>query len=361
MRSTDRRTAVLWLNAVAGLGSAKINKLTAEIPPEELYACPEKCFGKAKELIGEAAAKLRFGKSDPKPVEDIMRTLEASGAEFIVRGDAEYPASLENIFNPPAILYYKGDVSLLKSRCLGVVGTREPSMYGRQCTEKFVSALAKLKLTIVSGLARGVDAVAHRTALMNDGKTVAVVATGIDVVFPASNAVLCDDIARKGLVVTEYAPGTPALAYNFPERNRLISGLSAGVLVTEAGLKSGSLITADYAVKQGKELFVIPSALNSPRGAGCNRLLKSLQGAMVLSPDDVSDALGICAAPDEPASVMQLDFTEERILDALAYSEVSFDDLLAITGLGVSDLNALLVRMELNGLIRKLENNYYGV
>ena len=361
MRSTDRRAAVLWLNAVAGLGSAKINKLTAEIPPEELYDCPEKYFGKAKELIGDAAAKLRFGKSDLKPVEDIMRTLEASGADYIVRGDAEYPASLENIFNPPAIIYYKGDVSLLKSRCLGVVGTREPSMYGRQCTEKFVSALAKLKLTIVSGLARGVDAVAHRTALMNDGKTVAVVATGIDVVFPASNAVLCDDIARKGLVVTEYAPGTPALAYNFPERNRLISGLSAGVLVTEAGLKSGSLITADYAVKQGKELFVIPSALNSPRGAGCNRLLKSLQGAMVLSPDDVSDALGICAAPDEPASVMQLDFTEERILDALSYSEVSFDDLLAITGLGVSDLNALLVRMELNGLIRKLENNYYGV
>ena len=249
----------------------------------------------------------------------------------------------------------------MKSRCLGVVGTREPSMYGRQCTEKFVSALAKLKLTIVSGLARGVDAVAHRTALMNDGKTVAVVATGIDVVFPASNAVLCDDIARNGLVITEYAPGTPALAYNFPERNRIISGLSAGVLVTEAGLKSGSLITADCAVKQGKELFIIPSAVNSPRGAGGNRLLKSLQGAMVLSPDDVAEALGVCAAPDEPASAMQLDFTEERILDALSFSEVSFDDLLSITGLGVSDLNALLVRMELNGLIRKLENNYYGV
>lgn len=361
MKLTERRSAILWLNAVVGLNSAKINKLTAAISPEEIYASPEKFARKAESYIGDAAAKLRFGRSDPKPVADMLRTLAGARAEFIVRGDAEYPQSLENIFNPPAILYYKGDVSLLKSRCLGVVGTREPSMYGRQCTEKFVEALAKLRLTIVSGLARGVDSIAHRVTLMNDGKTIAVMATGIDVVFPVTNAVLSDDIAAKGLVITEYAPGTPALAYNFPERNRLISGLSEGVLVTEAGNKSGSLITADCAIKQGKELFVIPSAVNSPRGAGGNKLLKSLQAAMVLSPDDVADALGICAAKEEAASAMQLDFTEEKVLDALSFSELSFDELLSVTGLGVSDLNALLVRMELNGLVRKLENNYYGV
>lgn len=361
MKLTERRSAVLWLNAVVGFGSAKINKLASAIAPEEIYADPARFAVKARELIGESAGKLRFGKSDPKPVEDIVRTLRSAGAGFIVRGDGEYPQSLENIDNPPAILYYKGDVALLKSRCLGVVGTREPSMYGRQCTEKFVSALAKLKVTIVSGLARGVDSVAHRATLESEGRTIAVTATGIDLTFPAVNAVLSEEIAAKGLVVTEYAPGTPALAYNFPERNRIISGLSEGVLVTEAGMKSGSLITADYAVKQGKELFVIPSAINSPRGAGGNKLLKSLQAAMVLSPDDVADALGLCAAPQEKASAMQLDFTEERILDALSFSEVSFDDLLSVTGLGVSDLNALLVRMELSGLIRKLDNNYYGV
>ena len=344
-----------------GLTSQKINTIDDKVDIVDLMREPAKYYDKVHSIIGEATSKRLIQPFELKQIDDILILLNRKGCGVIIRGDAEYPDSLDEIDVPPAILYYKGDIGLLKTRCLGVVGTREPSRYGRDYTEKFVELLAKCSLTIVSGLARGVDAIAHRVSLQNHGKTIAVLGCGIDIVYPAVNAQLYEDIARDGLIISEYPLGTPSLAYNFPERNRIISAISQGILITEAGYKSGSLITADYAIKQNKELFIIPSALNSPRGQGGNMLLKTCQGAMVLSPDDIIDALGVKPQPTKKASAMQLDFIEEKLIDALSYSEMHFDDLIDLTGLGVSDLNSLLVRMEIMGLIRKLDNNYYGV
>lgn len=358
---SKRHKSIIWLQVIVGLTSAKINAIEQVCDIVDLLENPLKYAEKLRSIIGESAYKRIKLPCEAKQINDIISLTKEKHCGFIIRGDAEYPEALEEIDVPPAILYYKGDVGLLKTNCLGVVGTREPSRYGRDYTEKFVEVLAKCSLTIVSGMARGVDSVAHRTALQNDGKTIAVLGCGIDIVYPANNVQLYDDIARDGLIISEYPIGTPSLAYNFPERNRIISGLSRGVLITEAGLKSGSLITAEYAIKQNRELFVIPSALNSPRGQGSNLLLKTCQGAIVLSPDDIISALGIKNQPEKKASAMQLDFMEERLLNALQYSEMHFDDLVDLTGLGVSDLNALLVRMEVVGLIRKLDNNYYGV
>lgn len=358
---SKRHKSIIWLQVIVGLTSAKINAIEQVCDIVDLLENPLKYAEKLRIIIGESAYKRIKLPCEAKQINDIISLTKEKHCGFIIRGDAEYPEALEEIDVPPAILYYKGDVGLLKTNCLGVVGTREPSRYGRDYTEKFVEVLAKCSLTIVSGMARGVDSVAHRTALQNDGKTIAVLGCGIDIVYPANNVQLYDDIARDGLIISEYPIGTPSLAYNFPERNRIISGLSRGILITEAGLKSGSLITAEYAIKQNRELFVIPSALNSPRGQGSNLLLKTCQGAIVLSPDDIISALGIKNQPEKKASAMQLDFMEERLLNALQYSEMHFDDLVDLTGLGVSDLNALLVRMEVVGLIRKLDNNYYGV
>lgn len=358
---SKRHKSIIWLQVIVGLTSAKINAIEQVCDIVDLLENPLKYAEKLRSIIGESAYKRIKLPCEAKQINDIISLTKEKHCGFIIRGDAEYPEALEEIDVPPAILYYKGDVGLLKTNCLGVVGTREPSRYGRDYTEKFVEVLAKCSLTIVSGMARGVDSVAHRTALQNDGKTIAVLGCGIDIVYPANNVQLYDDIARDGLIISEYPIGTPSLAYNFPERNRIISGLSRGILITEAGLKSGSLITAEYAIKQNRELFVIPSALNSPRGQGSNLLLKTCQGAIVLSPDDIISALGIKNQPEKKASAMQLDFMEERLLNALQYSEMHFDDLVDLTGLGVSDLNALLVRMEVVGLIRKLDNNYYGV
>ena len=358
---SKRHKSIIWLQVIVGLTSAKINAIEQVCDIVDLLENPLKYAEKLRSIIGESAYKRIKLPCEAKQINDIISLTKEKHCGFIIRGDAEYPEALEEIDVPPAILYYKGDVGLLKTNCLGVVGTREPSRYGRDYTEKFVEVLAKCSLTIVSGMARGVDSVAHRTALQNDGKTIAVLGCGIDIVYPANNVQLYDDIARDGLIISEYPIGTPSLAYNFPERNRIISGLSRGILITEAGLKSGSLITAEYAIKQNRELFVIPSALNSPRGQGSNLLLKTCQGAIVLSPDDIISALGIKNQPEKKASAMQLDFMEERLLNALQYSEMHFDDLVDLTGLGVSDLNALLIRMEVVGLIRKLDNNYYGV
>lgn len=357
----DKVRAIVWLQVMIGLTSQKINTIDDKVDIVDLMREPAKYYDKVHSIIGEAASKRLIQPFELKQIDDILILLNRKGCGVIIRGDAEYPNSLDEIDVPPAILYYKGDIGLLKTRCLGVVGTREPSRYGRDYTEKFVELLAKCSLTIVSGLARGVDAIAHRVSLQNHGKTIAVLGCGIDIVYPAVNAQLYEDIARDGLIISEYPLGTPSLAYNFPERNRIISAISQGILITEAGYKSGSLITADYAIKQNKELFIIPSALNSPRGQGGNMLLKTCQGAMVLSPDDIIDALGVKPQPTKKASAMQLDFIEEKLIDALSYSEMHFDDLIDLTGLGVSDLNSLLVRMEIMGLIRKLDNNYYGV
>lgn len=357
----DKVRAIVWLQVMIGLTSQKINTIDDKVDIVDLMREPAKYYDKVHSIIGEAASKRLIQPFELKQIDDILILLNRKGCGVIIRGDAEYPDSLDEIDVPPAILYYKGDIGLLKTRCLGVVGTREPSRYGRDYTEKFVELLAKCSLTIVSGLARGVDAIAHRVSLQNHGKTIAVLGCGIDIVYPAVNAQLYEDIARDGLIISEYPLGTPSLAYNFPERNRIISAISQGILITEAGYKSGSLITADYAIKQNKELFIIPSALNSPRGQGGNMLLKTCQAAMVLSPDDIIDALGVKPQPTKKASAMQLDFIEEKLIDALSYSEMHFDDLIDLTGLGVSDLNSLLVRMEITGLIRKLDNNYYGV
>ena len=217
----DKVRAIVWLQVMIGLTSQKINTIDDKVDIVDLMREPAKYYDKVHSIIGEAASKRLIQPFELKQIDDILILLNRKGCGVIIRGDAEYPDSLDEIDVPPAILYYKGDIGLLKTRCLGVVGTREPSRYGRDYTEKFVELLAKCSLTIVSGLARGVDAIAHRVSLQNHGKTIAVLGCGIDIVYPAVNAQLYEDIARDGLIISEYPLGTPSLAYNFPERNRI--------------------------------------------------------------------------------------------------------------------------------------------
>lgn len=362
MKINQRAREIMWLQQALQINSAKINALDAQIGISDFLAGFHKYDDKLSTILGGVALerKLQISVPDFKPVDDVIFELERKGIGAITQRDPEYPENLKNIAVPPAIIYYKGDVGLLKTRCLAVVGTRNPSHEADKNSAWFTDVLSKCPLTIVSGMADGVDGIAHRTTLKNGGKTIAILGTGIDVIYPSFHASLYDRIAREGLVISEFYPGTPPRNYNFPERNRLISGLSEGVLVVEGGKKSGSLITAHCAIEQGKELFVIPSALGEA-GAGGNELLKSCQGALVTSPDDIAEALGLSGIHMQKASAMQLDFTEEQVIRGLTVREMNFDELIEFTGLGVSDLNALLVRMELVGLIRKLDNNYYGV
>lgn len=356
------KRAVLWLQTQAAVGNGSILKLMKAGLAERAQGAAPGVQKELERVVGERTAeRIASASVDEAELKKLEKDIERKDIKRILFGDEEYPESLRIIDDPPPVLYTSGDKSLLKNRALAVVGSRTPTKHGERAAYMFSEVLARCSLTIVSGLARGIDAAAHRAALEAGGKTIAVLGTGVDVVYPTENRALYSAIVEKGLVISEYAPGTKAVPYHFPERNRIISGLAEAVLIPEAREKSGALITADYAIKQGKELFIVPSSVYTELARGSNRLLKELQGAMVLSPDDVIEAMGLYRAPDTEASVMELDVDEEKITDRLKRGDAHFEELLALTRLKVSELNALLTGMELKGLIHKAENNYYGV
>ena len=290
----------------------------------------------------------------------VIEYMSRRGMTAVTYCSEGYPEALRDLYDPPAVLYCRGNTALLSdmSRNIAVVGTHRITRYGKDVTACFVRAFAESGLCVVSGMARGVDTLAHRTALDCGADTVAVLGCGADVPYPPENAGLLKEIAEKGLVVSEYPPGTPPHGYRFPERNRIISALSFGVLVTEAGAKSGSLITADCAIEQGKELYVVPGNVFSGASEGCNLKIKECQGAAVTTPSDI---LGDKRRKSAKELGVQLSIEQTRILEMLAEEEsVHFSDLLQKSGLSTGELSALLSEMEIYGMVNKLSGNYYS-
>ncbi|GHV02830.1 DNA polymerase [Clostridia bacterium] len=264
------------------------------------------------------------------------------------------------LHDPPERLYCLGDVSLLKTNCIAVVGTRRMTRYGRDVTETLTADCVRNGLTVVSGMARGVDTVAHETALAKGGGTVAVLGSGFDHIYPAENADLFRRIAEKGLVLTEYEPGMPPLKHQFPARNRIIAALSLGVLVTEAGEKSGALITAYDALDQGREVFAVPGGIFSPESAGTNRLIRAGHAHMVTSGADIFRALGQDYVKNEKITALQLDIEQEKVLNIVCKDgPLHLNGLIEKTGIELQRLNSLLFTMELSGVIEKLPGNFY--
>ena len=241
-----------------------------------------------------------------------------------------------------------------------MIGTRAPTRYGRDVTEQFTRDISKAGFTIVSGLARGVDAIAHRTALEEGNPTIGVIGCGLDVVYPAENKQLYDDVGDRGLILTEYFFGESALPYHFPERNRLISMLSQGVLVTEAGLKSGTMITVNYALDQGKDVFLVPGNVFSAASKGTNEMLHNPQCMIACSAEDVLAYYkkDVEKKEEEP---LQLTASEVIVYDALHDDDRHFEELIALTGLSMGELMATLTKLEILGVIKRLPGNYYGI
>lgn len=286
----------------------------------------------------------------------------------ITQNDAEYPELLREIAQPPAQLYVRGTIP--SGQCFAVVGTRMPTPYGKALTPKLVEPLARAGLVIVSGLAYGVDALAHEAALAVGGHTVAVLGTGIDEesLYPRKHRKLARKIVeRGGAVISEYAPGTGAMKHHFPARNRIVAGMSVGTLVVEAKEKSGALITAKFAVEENRDVFALPGSVTSAHSVGPNRLIQ--QGATpVLSPADILDAYGL--VPQQLAlSIVDgvtlvpsgVEGTEaQRILAALDADALHVDAIATATGLPTKQLLPLLTQLELSGLIRNLGNGKYS-
>lgn len=314
--------------------------------------------------------------------EDIERTLawaSEAGNRVLTLADADYPRQLFDITDPPVLLYVKGEPALLSRPGIALVGARSATAAGEANAEAFARTLAQQGLVVVSGLALGIDAAAHRGALAagsTGAGTVAVIGTGIDRIYPARNAALAREIAAAGAVVSEFPLGTPPLQHNFPRRNRLIAGLAEGVLVVEAALGSGSLITARLATETGREVFAIPGSIHSPLSRGCHRLIRDGAKLVETAEDVVEELRGrlgwpapvaasvkdrrsrgavpaVPAAPPRQAA-LALDGERTRVLEAIGHDPVDLDTIAARCGLTVDALYAILLPLELEGRLAKL-------
>lgn len=311
-------------------------------------------------LKAQGAAWRRGGLHEELMVtENELAACEKASVAVLVRGSPDYPSLLEATVRPPPLLFVRGNVTSLSLPQLAVVGSRRATHSGLDNARAFSALLAASGFAITSGLALGIDTEAHRAAL-SSGRTVAVMGTGWDLIYPRANRSLCEAIvADGGAIVSEFPAGMPPLRTNFPRRNRIISGLSCGVLVVEAAVRSGSLITARYALEQGREVFAIPGSIHNPQARGCHQLIR--EGALLVEDagqivEQLGSLLGLSqqqlpldSDPSSHTSDPSLTSGQKRILEVLGYDPIPFDHLLAETGLSVSELNAELMALELGG------------
>ncbi|MGE5387213.1 MAG: DNA-processing protein DprA [Betaproteobacteria bacterium] len=341
----------LRLTLSPGIGTETQRKLLAA------FGLPDAIFDAGRlavESIVGNKADLLFNANNEADIEKALRWSEQPGCSILTLADADYPRALLEIPDPPTLLYVRGRLELLGGPGLAIVGSRNATPQGCQTAESFGRTLANGGLTIISGLALGIDAAAHRGAVTEVASTVAVIGTGADRIYPARNRDLALNIAENGVIVSEFPLGTPAAAANFPRRNRLISGLARGVLVVEAAPQSGSLITARLAGEQGREVFAVPGSIHSPLAKGCHQLIK--QGAkLVETADDILEELGWQTVSEATAAAT----TSDLVLDAIGHEICDLDAIAVKTALPTDQLLARLLELELSGRLASLPGNRY--
>ena len=349
-----------------GIGTRRFQTLLTHIgsPREILEASPQQLID-AKALPKNLAARLST--PDWPQVEKQLHWQQQRDNHIITCTDPFYPALLKEISDPPPLLFIQGDVEVLVRQQIAIVGSRNPGPDGNENTFAFARDLGRRGYIVTSGLALGVDTAAHRGALAGNGTTIAVMGTGPDHRYPKSNRALADEILQNGALITEFPIGTPPLAENFPRRNRIISGMSLGVLVTEAALRSGSLITARSALEQGREVFAIPGSIHNPLAKGCHSLLRD--GAkLVESTQDIIEELGALSSieqtPVQPTTLplfsKPLDHNEQMVFSHLGFDPSSIDTLVERTGLTAEELSAILLVLELHNYVKTTPGGQYA-
>lgn len=364
--SDDDFAAWFRLLQTPGVGRDSARRLLAACgSPAAVFSTPQATL---QRLVGGAAAGA-LSKTPPEYQTRLSAALQwlHGGADrhLLTLDHPAWPPALLQTADPPLLLYVHGDLRMLSRPSLAIVGSRHPSVQGRDNARNFAKALGELGYVIVSGLALGIDGAAHLGALQAGTGTVAVVGTGLDIVYPPSHADLAQRVALHGALVSEFAPGTPGLPEHFPLRNRIIAGLSLGTLVVEAALPSGSLITARLALEGGREVFAIPGSIHSPQSKGCHALIK--QGAkLVESAADIVEELRgghrqAAAAQTAPATDAQPGANPRYagLLEALGHDPVTLDALMARTGCSAAELSVLLLELELDGQAARLPGGLY--
>ncbi len=355
---------LLSLYSIPSIGPTRMRKLISVLgSPSAVLQAGTRRLISIEGIDIKTAEKIRSG-GNPQFVAAQMEAIDKHQVKVLSYWDKAYPEQLKSIYDPPAFLFYKGNIQLLDQPTMAVVGTRKPTGYGRMMTERFTKELVDKGFAIVSGFARGVDSVAHKTALKNGGPTFAVLGNGLDVIYPPENHELFEEMCRKGVIMTEYPMGTRPDAGNFPKRNRIISGLSIGILITEAGQKSGALLTAFYGADQNREVFAIPGSIVSEKSVGVNDLIK--KGAkLVQSIEDILEEFGdrfgseALLSTEKAAPIPDLNGSLKTIYDHLSSQPIHIDQLALQTHLSPSETLSSLLTLELMGLIRQMAGKMF--
>ena len=343
------------LSMAPGVGCVLFKRLVEAFgSPEGALKASSKDLGRIEGIGPKVITSLR--RYDWKSTaEKELRSLEKIGGRILTWEDDEYPPNLKEIYDPPPVLYLLGMFAPRDHRGVAVVGSRNPTTYGKIAAEKIAFGLGKLGITVVSGLARGVDSGAHQGALASGGRTIGVLGCGIDLVYPPENGDLFKRVAGQGAVISEFPLKTPPDSDHFPIRNRLISGISLGVVVVEATLRSGSLITARFALEQGREVYALPGNVDSARSEGTNRLIK--QGAkLVMKAEDIVEEIlpHLRRAPPPEPPQLKLSPEEDRLLSVLEREALHIDAIALRSGWPISKVSAVLLSLELAGHVKQL-------
>jgi DNA processing protein len=357
----DPKAYWVGFNLIKGIGAVRFQALRDYFGNLEIaWNAPISALREAglPEKICERIAQVR----KDVDLELYMKRINSLGIDVLISVDPIYPRYLREIDQPPPVLYVKGALSLEDEWAVAIVGTRKVTHYGKQVTEEFSRILSDHNITIVSGLARGVDGIAHKTAIETGGRTIAVLGSGVDRIYPSEHRALAEQIAQSGAVISDYPPGTAPEASNFPPRNRIISGIARATLVIEAGHTSGALITAEFAVNQGRNVYAVPGSIYNVQSKGTNRLIQ--QGAKPLV--DIHDLL-----QDIQVELIQerktfrkeypVDLFEEKILRVLSEEPLHVDEITNLSELPISQVSSYLAMMELKGLAKQVGGMKYKI
>lgn len=357
---------ILQLMTIPGIGSVRIRNLVNYFKDTELIFKAGIYELIKVDGIDRALARriLDLRDKNLKFVDDQIARVERCGAKIITLWDSKYPELLRKIYDPPIVLFVRGDLTEDDKYSIAIVGTRTPTSYGKTVCEKFSFELAKMNLTIVSGFARGIDTIAHISALKAGGRTIAVLGSGVDYIYPPENRKLVENVISNGAIISELPMGTKPDAMNFPRRNRIISGMSVGVLIIETSKNGGAMITAEFANDQNREVFAIPGNINSVKSQGTNFLIKQNKAKLVESIEDIIDEVRPLIQPilktEPPRPKVELNIFEEKIFETLSSTEpMHVDKIAERAGLSVTDTLVHLLSLEFKDLVRQLPGKLF--
>lgn len=357
---SDLKELLIFLSQF-DLTNNKISQILQQLGDEPSIKSFKKAkLDKEKILTSENYQKM-LEMADEKLVQTFVINQAEKGIKVVCKFDDDYPQRLFDIYDAPYVLYYKGDISLANMPSLSVVGTRKPTNYGRMVTEKMVRDVASAGIVIVSGLAYGVDSIAHRKCLEVGGKTIAVLGGGLDNVYPAEHKGLADEIAEKGLLITEYRPKRIATKYTFPARNRIVAGLGDGVLITEASFKSGTIHTKEFALEFGRNIYAVPGNIDNINSSLTNDIIKSGQAKLVSQPNDILEDYPELQKKEKKEGKIDysyLSLEEQQILVQLTNGMKTVEEITKNCDLSINILNSYLTTLEISGIISRMPGGY---